>query len=77
MAGSQTSTPFYIRTQEGATFFVDTMEEALEEFFSEDGYRLTLYSEGKELVIRRSSEWHLDSLGQKESNAFLTRREKS
>ncbi len=42
MPRSQFPTPFYIRTQEGATFFVDTLDEALEEFIGEDGYRLTL-----------------------------------
>lgn len=55
MAEGQEPTPFYIRTNIGQTFYVDTLEEALKQFASEDGYRLTLTSDSLEVVIRRSS----------------------
>lgn len=55
MAEGQDPTPFYIRTNAGQTFYVDTLEEALKQFASEDGYRLTLTSDSLEVVIRRSS----------------------
>lgn len=54
MAEGQEPTPFYIRTNNGQTFYVDTLEEALKQFASEDGYRLTLTSDSLEVVIRRS-----------------------
>lgn len=57
MARTQEETPFYIRTQEGDTFFVDTLEEALEQFLGDKGYRLTLITEDNEMVIRRGLEW--------------------
>ncbi len=77
MPRSQFPTPFYIRTQEGATFFVDTLDEALEEFIGEDGYRLTLIAGGKELVIRRYIDWGIDNVGQNECHASLIYREKT
>ena len=55
MAKGQESTPFYIRTAEGDTFYVDTLEEALQEFASAEGYRLTLTTDDHEVVVRRSS----------------------
>ena len=55
MAKDQEVTPFYIRTSEGATFFVDTLEEALKEFASAEGYRLTLTTDDYEVVVRRSA----------------------
>lgn len=57
MAKTQEPTPFYIRTREGETFHVESLEEALEEFMGDSGYRLTFSdSNGKELVIRRIQE---------------------
>lgn len=58
------STPFYIRTIEGETGHVDSLEEALEIFSSDIGYRLTLSVDGITVVIRRASE-------PKEKNAIL------
>ncbi len=75
MPASQEPTPFYIRTREGATFHLDTLEEALEEFISEDGYRLTLTAGRKELVIRRCIDWKIDNVGQEECSASLIYRE--
>lgn len=53
---TQDPTPFYIRTSFGATYYVETLEEALEEFASDDGYRLTLESDDIQVVIRRSQD---------------------
>lgn len=57
---TQTETPFYIRTFGGETFYVETLEEALTEFASEEGYRLTLAAGNQQVVIRRSSEPTVD-----------------
>jgi len=57
---TQTETPFYIRTRDGDTFHVETLEEALTEFASEEGYRLTLMSGNQQVVIRRSGEPTVD-----------------
>ncbi len=53
MGRTQEHTPFYIRTNGGDTFFVDTLDEALEQFTSDDGYRLTLQVGKNMVVIRR------------------------
>ncbi len=53
MGRTQEHTPFYIRTNGGNTFFVDTLDEALEQFTSDDGYRLTLQVGTNMVVIRR------------------------
>jgi len=57
---TQNETPFYIRTADGDTFHVETLEEALTEFSGPDGYRLTLMAGNQELVIRRSGEAEID-----------------
>ncbi len=75
MPRTQKVTPFYIRTQEGATFSVDTLEEALEEFLGIDGYRLSLTAGQKQLVIRRCLDWSPDPFGSKECEATLVYRE--
>ncbi len=75
MPRTQKITPFYIRTQEGATFSVDTLEEALEEFLGSDGYRLSLTAGQNQLVIRRCLDWSLDPFGSKECEATLVYRE--
>lgn len=49
-------TPFYIRTAEGDVFNVETLEEALTQFVSDNGYRLTLRTQDHEVVIRRGGE---------------------
>ncbi len=78
MAKSQEPTPFYIRTRQGETFHVDTLEEALEEFLGGNGYRLTLTAGGKELVIRRDSVWDKNpTLDSKDCMAELTYRERT
>ncbi len=45
--------PFLVRNVKGVTRYVDTLEEALEQFASYDGYRLTLEAGGRTVVIRR------------------------
>ncbi len=75
MARTQETTPFYIRTERGETFFVETLEEALEEFTGDDGYRLTLTAGSNGLVIRRHGEWSDDNYGGKEGLATLGYRE--
>lgn len=46
---------FYIRSNEGETFYVDSLEEALTHLVSDKGYRLTVSdSQGNELIIRAS-----------------------
>ena len=57
MAKTQEVTPYYLRMQTGECFYVDTLKEALEAFLGDEGYRLTLSVDGKELIIRRCSEW--------------------
>ncbi len=76
MARTQETTPFYIRTQEGATFYVESLDEALEEIIGQDGYRLTIASRNKELVIRRNAHWGTNPTGEQESHAALVYREK-
>lgn len=61
MARGQEPTEFYIRTQGGETFYVDTLQEALEVFISDDGYRLTLKSADHEVVVRRA-EWEDENI---------------
>ena len=53
MGRTQEDTPFYIRTDKGETFNVETLDEAVEELVSEDGYRLTISTPAGDLVIRR------------------------
>lgn len=60
MARTQDETPFYIRTRDGETFYVETLEEALQEFASTNGYRLSLIADQNEIVIRRSELPHDD-----------------
>ncbi len=64
-------TLFYIRTQEGQTFYVETLKEALEVFLGDDGYRLTLAAGQKHLTIRRCLDWSPDPYGSKECEATL------
>lgn len=46
----------YLRTTEGATYHAD-LDEALQQFASERGYRITFeLDDGRMIVIRRSSE---------------------
>lgn len=73
--------PFYIRTRNGATFHVDSLEEALKEFASDEGYRLTLNAGGVEVIIRRAdlpndSEYS-DVVGQNFSANVTIRKEPS
>ncbi len=75
MPRTQESTPFYIRTQEGSTYYVDTLQEALEEFLGSDGYRLSLTAGQNQLVIRRCLDWSPDPFGSKECEATLVYRE--
>jgi hypothetical protein len=59
MKHGQDQTPFYIRTLEGDTFYVDSLDEAVANFVSEEGYRLTLrHTDGTEVILRRSAEPH-------------------
>ena len=73
---TQTETPFYIRTADGATFYVETLEEALTEFSGDNGYRLTLTAGNQEVVIRRSGEPEVDEaddiLSQQSYKALVT-----
>ncbi len=75
MARTQETTPFYIRTDKGECFYVETFEEALEEFVGNDGYRLAIKGGNKELVIRRGDFWNVGKLGEKECTANLVYRE--
>ncbi len=50
---TNTETLFYIRTQNGKTFYVETLDEAIAEFSSNEGYRLSIEAGAKSLVIRR------------------------
>lgn len=72
MAKTLEVTPYYLRMQTGECFFVDTLKEALEEFLGNDGYRLTLGSGEKSLVIRRTSEWTEDMVYDKICSASLS-----
>lgn len=46
-------TPWYVRTAEGECFYVESLDEALEQLISESGYRMTISGEHHEVVIRR------------------------
>lgn len=74
MPRSQEPTPFYIRTINGETFSVDTLDEALEEFCGEEGYRLSLKGNNVELVIRRDKFETRNLIGGEEADAFLVLR---
>jgi hypothetical protein len=76
MPRTQEVTAYYIRTQNGETFYVDTLKEALDEFLGDDGYRLTLSSDNKELVIRKSYPWTESDNGKLEALANLVYRNK-
>ena len=78
MAKTQEVTPYYLRMQTGECFYVDTLKEALEEFLGDEGYRLTLTTTNKELVIRRTSGWVPCAIGlnEKEGTGSLVFREK-
>lgn len=63
MARTQEDTPFYIRTVNSETFSVDSLEEALEVFTSEEGYRMDLrlpttdeHTNARWLSVRRAPE---------------------
>ncbi len=62
MAPTQEETPFYIRTQGGNTFYVETLAEALEQFVGEDGYRLSLEAGGNLVTFRRLDPWEAEAL---------------
>lgn len=68
-------TPFHIRAKDNAEFYVDTLEEALDEFINEDGYRLTLKAGEHELVIRRGP-WEADTYGIEAAAAIVRRTSK-
>lgn len=53
MSKTQDPTQQYIRTEDGETFYVETLDEAIEEFAGDNGYRLTLHGDKLDLVIRR------------------------
>lgn len=46
--------PFLVRTAKGKAYFVDTLEEALSQFSSKDGFRLTFEAGGKIMLIQRN-----------------------
>lgn len=56
MPSTQEETPFYIRTAGGNTYYLETLEEALAQFVSEDGYRLSL-GEGETRIVIRREDW--------------------
>ncbi len=65
-------TPFYIRTTEGACFSVATLDEALTQFASDKGYRLTLKAGEHEVVVRRNSEGVTNPLFEERYSAEVT-----
>lgn len=71
MSRGQVPTPFYIRTLDGETFYVDTLEEALQEFTGEDGYRMTITTDDVEMVIRRDVFTDGQILNDEEADAYL------
>ncbi len=67
MTIDQEKTLFYIRNTEGECFFTDTLEEALKQFASEEGYRLTITAGEHEIVIRRGTNATVTSFDLKEA----------
>lgn len=54
---------FYIRSIDGATFYVDTLKEGLTHLVGPQGYRLTIADgQGSEVVIR-AGDWGKEMLG--------------
>lgn len=78
MPRTEEVTPYYIRTQDGDCFYVDTLAEALEEFLGGKGYRVTFASAKQELVLRRTSEWGpgFTPPGEEVASAAMTYRDK-
>lgn len=77
MPRTNEKTAYYIRTNNGECFYVDTLAEALAEFLGDDGYRLTLTAGDNELIIRRTSHWDDGIIpSEKVSAAGLTFRKK-
>lgn len=64
--------PYYLRSQEGDTFYVETMKEALEEFLGENGYRLMLSYDDKRVTFRRLSPWCDGQVNDRECAATIT-----
>lgn len=57
MSTSEEETPFYIRTVEGDCYYVKNLDDAIKEFVSKEGYRLSLKAaNGTEIIIRRETE---------------------
>lgn len=80
MARVQEVTPFYIRTGGGDTFYVETLEEAIRDFCSDDGYRLSIKTANHWIVIRRSDKTKDDQgvhkiLGERKYVATVTIRD--
>ncbi len=67
MTIDQEKTLLYIRNTEGECFFTDTLEEALKQFASEEGYRLTITAGEHEIVIRRGTNATVTSFDLKEA----------
>lgn len=65
-------TPYYIRTRQGETFYVDTLREALEEFLGDNGYRITFSAGGKEMDIKRPFGWQQGFNQEKKCVADIT-----
>lgn len=76
MPRTEEVTAYYIRDQDGACFYVDTLAEALEEFLGEKGYRLSLSSRKQDLVLWRTSEWSESEDGSQEGKAHMVYRNK-
>lgn len=67
-------TQLYVRTREGSTSWED-IPEALSNFVSEDGYRLTIPLGDYEIVLRRGDEctsWVETVMGQQAFAAHIT-----
>lgn len=75
MSRTQNKTQFYIRTTKSECFYVESLKEALEQFASDEGYRLTLFSGGTEVVMRRDNKPQSGLLvleGEKTYNSTVT-----
>ncbi len=44
----------YIRTRDGETYHPKTFRQGMEQFLSEEGYRITINIEGIRIVLRRN-----------------------
>lgn len=49
-------TNFYIRSGEGNTFYVKSLEDGLKHLTSDDGYRLTISEGDNAIVVRKYEE---------------------